>query len=90
MIWFNTGEVLDEMPLYGLERAMGESPILTHDGSVTAFRMLDDDNNVTHRGKLNNDDNCDNQLAALRFGVIDAGATQIEILHNNIWIQEIN
>lgn len=80
---------INETPLYGLERAMGEDPTLTADGPPLPFRMYDDDGELCYEGILNNDDAAANQIAALRWGEAMAGCTRIKIKVNGQWKEEI-
>lgn len=88
-VYFNSGRTLRSMPLYGIERALGEDDTLPSEGPATVFRLLDDDGERTHFGTLDNDDECLNQTAALRYGESDAGATVIEVRVDGKWTQEI-
>lgn len=56
---------------------------------LVRFRLLDDDREVMYGGELHDDDECLNQLAALRFGEGDVGATIIEVKRGGEWTVEI-
>ncbi len=73
---------LGKMPLYGLERAMGVDDTLPTTPQFTDFITFDDDGNICHTGVLTNDDECENQTAALRWAETDAGATRILVRNN--------
>lgn len=84
------GLVIEEMPLYGLERALGESSEIPNEGPTIAFRTVDDDGTWTHQGELTDDDECINQSAALRWAEADAGATRIFVRRpGQGWKEEI-
>lgn len=53
------------------------------------FRLKDDDGEVYYEGILHDDDDCENQEAALAFGANDAGACIIEVARHGKWVQEI-
>lgn len=80
---------LKEIPLYGIERLMGEDNHIPDGGVLIPFRLYDDDNNLTHKGELSDDEDCANQAAALRYGETDMGSTRVEVFRNGEWIQEI-
>lgn len=82
------------MPLYGLEKAMGnfgEDDVLptARDKPPVEFRMYDDDGELYYEGVVDDDDECINQSAALRFGEADAGCTTIKVKRDGEWKQEI-
>jgi hypothetical protein len=84
------GETIEEMPLFGIEKIMGEDPSLPRtDLTMIAFRLYDDDGELYYQGRLHDDDECINQAAALRFGEADAGCTRIEVRRDGEWVQEI-
>lgn len=58
-------------------------------GLDMAFRLYDDDGELYYEGLLQDDDECLNQIEALRFGNHDAGCTRIEVLRGGQWVQEI-
>lgn len=78
-----------EMPLYGIERAMGIDPALPETHDRIAFKLYDDDGNFVYGGNLHDDPECENQSAALRYGEADEGATTIKVKRNGAWVQEI-
>lgn len=77
-----------ETPLYGVERAMGVDPILPVALDTVEFKLYDDDGNFVYGGVLDDDDECENQSAALRYGEADEGATVIKVWRGD-WVQEI-
>lgn len=84
------GEIeLDRMPLYGIERALGEDDSLPVAESRVAFKLYDDDGEFIYGGMLDDDDECVNQSAALRYGESDEGATVIKVKRGADWRQEI-
>lgn len=54
------------------------------------FRLLDDDGEVYYGGWLHDDDECENQLAVLRYGESDAGCTTVEVKRGDKWVQEVS
>lgn len=75
------GEILvKSMPQYGIERAMGLDDSIPNEGPLVQFRLYDDDGEFCYGGVLTDDDEADNQIAALRFGEADVGATRIKVL----------
>lgn len=80
---------IGQMPRYGIERAMGEDDSLPRVSKCVDFRMYDDDGELYYEGLLDDDDECVNQIAALRFGEADAGCTTIRVKRNGEWVQEI-
>lgn len=80
---------LDTMPLYAMERAMGETEEIPNEGPTIPFKMYDDDGEYCYGGELTDDEECLNQVAALRYGESDYGATRIEVRREGKWIQEI-
>jgi hypothetical protein len=84
---------VDQMPLYGVERAMGVDAALPGaaecDGRTATFKLYDDDGEYCYGGVLDDDEECLNQVAALRYGESDYGATRIEVRREGKWIQEI-
>jgi len=83
------GTVVEEMPLYGIERAMGQDPAVPGHGPTVQFRLLDDDGEVYYLGELTDDDECLNQSAALRWGETMSGCAWIEVKRGNAWMAEI-
>jgi hypothetical protein len=83
------GTTVQEMPLYGIERMMGQDPTIPAEGELVEFRLLDDDGEVYYLGKLTDDDECENQSAALRWGETMAGCAWIEVKRGNAWVCEI-
>ena len=84
--------VVDETPLYGIERQMGVDPALPRSPEGTEmveFRLYDDDDNFVYGGVLDDDDEGENQLAALRYGEADEGATRIEVKRGEMFVQEV-
>ena len=84
-----SGTVLNETPQYGIERAMGVDPSIPAGDNLVKFRLFDDDGELYYEGRLTDDDDCENQSAALRFGEADAGATVILVERNGEWVMEI-
>jgi hypothetical protein len=80
---------LDQMPLYAIERAMGETGEIPNDGPTVQFRLYDDDGEFCYGGTLTDDDDCLNQAAALRYAEGDVGATMIKVLREGGYVQEI-
>lgn len=73
------GEKYDLMPQYAMEQIMGLDDMLpTYEGKVK-FRLRDEDGMVHYEGVLDDDPDCINQSAALRFGETDTGACIIEV-----------
>lgn len=92
MIQFNhpNGPItVDKMPLYGIERAAGVDDSLPSEGPMLDFQLFDDDGEYVYGGQLTDDDECVNQMAALRYGETDEGATVIKVKRDGEWIQEI-
>jgi len=80
---------IEAMPLYGIERLLGEDDSIPTDGPETKFRLYDDDGELMASGVLTNDDECENQSAALRWGESMFGCTYIEVYLDGGWTQEI-
>lgn len=78
-----------KMPLYGIERAAGVDDALPANGNVISFRLYDDDDNLVLSGNLDDDEECTNQTAALRYGESYAGATRIDVQRDGEWCTEI-
>lgn len=93
MIRFEDAEkgtlVLRTMPLYGIERVAGVDPRLPECEAKVKFKLYDDDGNFLYGGELDDDDECENQAAALRWGETDEGATVIKVKRDDAWVQEI-
>ena len=85
----SVGRVIDEMPLYGMERLMGVSPQIPIASETVRFRMFDDDGELYYEGELDDDADCENQSAALRWGETMGGCTLIEVMRNGTWTAEI-
>jgi hypothetical protein len=81
---------LESVPLYGLERAAGLPNVIPDEGPVVEFELFDDDGNSLYGGTLTNDGEAINQIAALRYGETDEGATVIKVKINDEWVQEIS
>lgn len=77
------------MPLYGVERALGEDDKLPGATKALPFKLYDDDGELYFEGVLDDDDECVNQTAALRWGESDAGCTTIKVKRDGEWVQEI-
>lgn len=84
-----TGTVLEEAPLYGIEKVLGVDSTIPAGDSMIKFKMFDDDGELYYEGRLTDDPDCENQSAALRFGEADAGCTLIIVERNGEWVQEI-
>jgi len=81
---------IDEMPLYGIERLLNmHDGTIPTDGPEVNFRLYDDDGELMASGVLTNDDECENQSAALRYGESMWGCTRIEVQLDGKWVQEI-
>src|SRR4051812_43240046 len=80
---------LAEMPLYGMERLMGETGEIPNEGPMVQFRLYDDDGNFCYAGQLTDDDEALNQVAALRYGETDVGATVIKVRREGGFVEEI-
>jgi hypothetical protein len=79
-----------EMPLYGIERAMGMDTELPAFGlAFVRFELYDDDGNLLYSGALSDDDEALNQTAALRCGETWAGATVVKVERDGRFVQEI-
>lgn len=55
----------------------------------TRFRILDDDSEVYYGGWLYNDEGCINQDIVLSWAMYDAGATEIQVKINDVWVTQI-
>ena len=54
------------------------------------FRLYDDDGNLYYEGMLVDDDECRSQMAALDYGMYDAGCTYVMVYRpDEGWTQEI-
>jgi hypothetical protein len=53
------------------------------------FRLYDDDGELYYEGVLEDDDDCENQTAALRWGESMAGCTRITVERDGEYVQEI-
>ena len=80
---------VDAMPLYGIERIAGLDDTLPEGGDRLEFRLYDDDGDLVYSGWLQDDDECVNQGAALRWGETDSGCTIIKVKRDGEWTQEI-
>jgi hypothetical protein len=83
------GETIESMPLYAIERVAGLDDAIPVEGELIRFRLFDDDGELMYEGRLHDDDECENQTAALRFGEADVGATRIEVCRDGEWKVEI-
>jgi hypothetical protein len=82
--------LVSRMPLYGVERAMGVDDRLPDSRKpVVNFRLYDDDGELMYEGFCDDDDECENQSAALRWGETMAGCTRIDVKRDDKWIGEI-
>lgn len=82
------GEDHERIPLFAAVAGIESGPLPVTEETVR-FRLLDDDGEVYYGGWLHDDDDCENQFAALRFGEGDAGATEIQVKRNGEWVTEI-
>lgn len=83
-------ERIVDAPLYGLERLMGIDPALPTDGLPTVrFKLFDDDGELYYSGVLSDDDECENQIAALRWGETMAGCAIVKVKRDGEYVQEI-
>jgi hypothetical protein len=80
---------IGNMPLYGIERAMGVDDSIPTWETRVPFRMKDDDGELMCRGVLDDDPDCGNQSAALRWGESMYGCTLIEVKRDGSWVVEI-
>lgn len=79
-----------KMPLYGIERVMGVADDLPGGGgNVIEFRAYDDDDDLMLEGMLDDDPECENQSAVLRYSESFAGCTYIKVKRGSQWVQEI-
>lgn len=83
------GIELDERPLFGVERVFGVPAGVPSEGWRVQFRLYDDDGILYYEGKLTDDPECANQLAALTWGESFAGCTHIRVNRAGTWVQEI-
>ncbi len=84
-----TGVTIDRMPMYGMERAMGLDDTLPSAKQTVKFRLYDDDDELYYEGDLDDDDECVNQSAALRWGETMAGCAKIKVLRDGEYKFEI-
>ncbi len=82
-------ETIERAPLYVMEAMLGVTGEIPHDGKTVKFQMYDDDGELYYSGELTDDDECENQLAALRWGETMAGCSTIKVRRGNGWEQEI-
>lgn len=81
---------ITEAPLYAMERILGIDPTLPGDGLPTvSFKLFDDDGELYYSGVLSDDDECENQSAALRWGETMAGCAIVKVKRNGEFVQEI-
>lgn len=76
----------------GLDSRVGKydnEPSLPNEGEEVAFLLFDDDGELYYSGWLNDDPDCANQSAALKWAAADAGCTTIKVLRDGKWVQEI-
>ncbi len=85
----HVGILVEEMPLYGIERVAGVDPSLPVTEQQLLFRLYDDDGTLCYTGWAHDDDEAVNQSAALRWGETDAGCTVIKVSRNREYVQEI-
>lgn len=84
-------EEIHETPQYVAERILGIDPTLPAFGlPFVRFQLFDDDGELYYSGALSDDDECENQLAALRWGETMAGCTTIKVERNGEFVQEIS
>ena len=83
------GYVLEEMPQHGIERLLRIDNTIPSWSALIPFKLYDDDGELYYEGRLHDDDECINQMAALRFGEMDAGCTTILVKRKGKWVQEI-
>lgn len=53
------------------------------------FQLYDDDGELYYEGTCDDDDECENQSAALKWAEGDAGCTTIKVKRGDEWVQEI-
>lgn len=81
---------IHECPQYALERILGIDPSLPAFGlPFVRFQLFDDDGELYYSGALSDDDECENQSAALRWGEAMAGCTTIKVERQGKYVQEI-
>lgn len=83
------GMAFNNMPQYGMERAAGLDDTLPRGFTCLPFQLWDEDGELHYEGVLSDDPDATNQLAALRFGESDTGATIIKVLRDGEWKVEI-
>lgn len=86
-----TGEYhrLNTMPQYAIERLIGADDSLAEAPTVVECQLWDDDGELCATGTVPDDDECENQVAALRYGETCWGCTRIMVKRNGGWVQEI-
>jgi hypothetical protein len=85
-------EEIHEMPLYAMERIIGmeDTALPVHGLPCVRFQLFDDDGELYYSGALSDDDECENQTAALRWGEAMAGCTTVKVERNGKFVQEIS
>jgi len=81
---------IESMPQYGIEKVLGLDDSIPNGNLPTVkFKLFDDDGSLMYEGELSDDDECENQSAALRWGETMAGCTTIKVERNGTFVQEI-
>lgn len=76
--------------IYTMQRVMGEPPhALPEADNLIAFRLRDEDGNVSYEGVMDDDDECRNQSDASNFGEVDTGAFICEVWRDGKWVMEV-
>jgi hypothetical protein len=78
----------ERIPVIAVAAGFQSQPLAT-EYPLVEFRLRDEDDEVHYEGELHDDPECDNQLAALRFGEADTGACIIEVKRDGQWVMEI-
>jgi hypothetical protein len=76
-------------PTFALQRLAFGAPSELHDeNGLVAFRLYDGDGRLYYEGRLGDDNEAENQLAALRWGETMAGATELHVKRGRSWVRE--
>ena len=82
--------VIESLPQYGMERLVGMDDSIPNGNLPTVkFKMFDDDGGLMCSGELDDDPDCANQSAALRWGESMYGCTVIKVERDRKFVQEI-
>jgi len=76
--------------IYHTQRLLG-LPIedLPSEGGKIAFRLRDEDGEVSYEGVMDDDPECMNQVDASDFGEVDTGAFICEVWRDGKWVMEV-